>query len=102
MVKCTEENIVFCIADGKAPDDPTTLIIGIPKAAWEYMKQGKTNHFSLEKLGIPVQIILYGANSHEEALKWIQHSATQQGIPLLDERRTDFSIPTFNDDNQKP
>lgn len=93
MVESTEEKIVFCIANGKSENDPMTLLLGVPNGAWQYMKDGKTNHFTLESLGIPIRIIMYGAETHEKAMGFIHESAAKLGIPLLDERRKDFSIP---------
>lgn len=40
--------------------DVPTIVIGIPEAAWDYMKDGKTHHFTFVSEGIPVQLMLFG------------------------------------------
>ncbi len=44
------------------------VIIGIPAQAWEYMKGGKTHHFDFTGIGVPVKLIMYGAESHDAAM----------------------------------
>jgi len=36
--------------DGK----PGTIIVGIPRAAWRYMRRGKTHGIDLSKVGVPL------------------------------------------------
>ena len=50
-----DQKCVFAITE-----DKQTVLLGIPIAAWEYMKDGKTHTFDLTSLGIPVKIILFG------------------------------------------
>lgn len=50
-----EEKCVFGIAE-----DKQTVIIGVSPGAWEYMKDGMTHTFDLNKLGVPVKLILFG------------------------------------------
>ena len=70
----------------------TMVLLGIPAAAWDYMKDGKTHLFDLTKLGLPIQLVLFGAESHDAAMKVIEARNSRLGIAALDERRADFSI----------
>jgi hypothetical protein len=97
MPKNIEEKIVFALSPS---DIGPILTLGIPKAAWEYMKDGKTHHFDLTSIGIPVKLLLFGAESHDAAMKVLTKAAADQGVPLLDERQRDFSISEFNKETQ--
>jgi hypothetical protein len=87
-----EQKIVFGITPNPDERGTATLLIGIPAAAWEYMKDGKTHHFDLTSIGVPLQIMLYGAATHDEAMKHIEAHNRRLGVAMLDERRRDFSI----------
>jgi len=89
MARNIEDKIVFALSPS---DVGPILTLGIPTAAWEYMKDGKTHTFDLTSIGVPIKLMLFGAESHDAAVKTLQQAAAQQGIPMLDERRTDFSI----------
>jgi hypothetical protein len=84
-----EEKLVFGISP---TDTGADLLLGIPAGAWEYMKDGKTHHLDLSRLGIPIRIILYGAATHDAAMKHVEEHNRSLGLPILDERRTDFGI----------
>lgn len=86
-----EQKIVFAMAPPDARGTATVLL-GIPKAAWEYMKDGKTHHFDLTRIGLPVQLMLYGAEDHDAALKAIEGALAVRGVAYDDRRREDFSI----------
>lgn len=92
MSRNIEEKIVFAV--GPSASGKPVLLFGIPKAAWDYMKDGKTHTFDLTSLGIPVQMIMYGADNHSAALKVIEDHCKHNNVPLLDERRRDFSVKT--------
>lgn len=92
MSNSKDEKIVFFMGAPSRPDAPTTVIIGIPKAAWEYMQDGKTNHFTLEAFGIPVQLMLFGAENQEQIMEFLKKGAENAGTPLIDERHKDHSI----------
>lgn len=86
-----EKRLVFAI--GPVQGDPhPMLIIGIPKGCWEHMKDGKTSHLDLSSIGIPVKLMMFGADSHDACMKMIQQCAAQQNIAILDKRRDDFSM----------
>lgn len=86
-----EEKMVFGISPGTGDGVPC-ILLGIPAGAWEHMKDGKTHSFDMTKVGIPVKILLYGADNHTAAMKMIEGHMTDRGLPYLDARREDFSI----------
>lgn len=50
-----EQKTVFAVTEDKG-----TVIIGVPAAAWEYMKDGMTHTYDLRRFGVPVRIVLFG------------------------------------------
>jgi len=60
--------------------------------AWEYMKDGLTHTFDLTGIGVPVRMMLFRGKDHGAVMTEIESAAKAAGIPLLDERRRDFSI----------
>lgn len=68
------------------------VVIGIPAAAWEYMKDGKTHTFDLTKIGLPIKLMLFGAKDRAEAVRIIEQPMQEQGLPVLHDRKTDFSL----------
>lgn len=89
MAAVRENQILFALMNA---DEGPILTLGIPKAAWNYMRNGKTHTFDLRNIGFPVRLMLFGAETHDAALKEIERAAAEKGVPLLDERRKDFSI----------
>lgn len=88
-----DKKIVFAVAPGATEKDPVTCLLGLPTAAWEYIKDGKTHTLDLTKvLGIPLQIILYGGATHEECLAVIHRHNSVNGIVSTDRRNEDFGI----------
>lgn len=87
-----EEKIVFGISPDGQGDGIPLVLLGIPKGAWKYMKDGKTHNLDLTKVGIPAKIILYGGDSHTHCMKMIEGHLSGDGLPYLDRRREDFSI----------
>lgn len=63
-----EERLVFAVAPPGANGGVTTVIIGIPLAAYEMMKDGKTQHADLGRVGIPVRFVLFGAENRDACL----------------------------------
>lgn len=84
------EQCVFGL--GAQEDGSPLAIIGVPEAAWQYMRDGKTHSFDLRALGFPVQIILFGAKDHRQALDLIGQGAEARGTPIADLRDQDFSV----------
>jgi hypothetical protein len=87
-----EEKLVFAISPQGQGDGVPLLIVGLPALAWEYMKDGKTHHFDLTKIGLPVKMIFFGAENHDAAMKAIDAGMKARGEAYLDERQQDFSI----------
>lgn len=86
-----KNQVVFLAA---ATEDGTPLVaLGVSKAAWEYMKDGKTHTFDLTRAGIPVQIVLFGGDTPESILADLKQSAPQWGVTLRDRSEENFSIP---------
>ena len=89
-----DEKIVFAVTESEpGVRDPLTLLVGIPEAAWELLKNGKTHSVTLESLGLPMRFILYAAKDHNEALQVINAHNVRVGKPAQDMRYTrDFGI----------
>ncbi len=86
-----EEKIIFAISQDH--ENQTLLVmLGIPTAAWEYMKDGKTHTFDLQKAGLPVRLVLFGGRDLESIMKILKEDLQKQGIKVNDQRGKDFSI----------
>jgi hypothetical protein len=96
-----EGKMVFGVSPEGQGDGAPVVLLGIPAAAWEYMKDGKTHTFDLTRVGIPVKLVLYGAKDHATAMEYIRGHIFEGAEPggkniLLDQRSVDFSIaPKF-------
>ena len=86
-----EETITFMVGHSPITDCPM-LTLGIPKKAWLNMQDGKSIDFDLRGAGVPLQLLVYGADDHAGVMKIMEDAAKQNGIAILDERRKDFSI----------
>lgn len=84
-----EEKMVFAVS--KRGDEPL-LLLGIPAAAWEHMKDGKTHHFDLTKAGIPLKLMVFGGSSRSEIQRIIEEHNRRQGISTLYQPGKDFGI----------
>lgn len=92
MPENIEQKCVFALSPQGTGDGAPLMIIGIPAGAWEYLKDGKTSHFDLTRVGLPVKLVLFGAESHDAAMKVLANGAKARGEAYLDERQRDFSI----------
>ncbi len=89
MPKDLEKEIVF----GIVPGDTLKLFIGISDACFADMREtGLTKTIDLNKVGIPVEVIVYGDKDHAACIKPIEDHNKAAGIATLDMRRTDFGI----------
>lgn len=84
-----EEKMVFAVS--KIGDEPS-LLLGIPQAAWEYMKDGKTHHFDLTKAGIPLKLLVFGCEKRGDAVTIIEEHNRRQGMATLYQPGKDFGI----------
>lgn len=85
-----EQRPVFAVA----PADETgvvTLIVGIPRAAWVYMKDGRTTHFELTRVGLPLRVVLFGNRDHAAVMADLNASMAAQDLAYDDRRRDDWS-----------
>lgn len=87
-----EQKVVFGISYEGQGDGIPVVVLGIPAAAWEYMRDGKTHTFDLTKAGVAVKLILFGAETHEEAVKVFGQMNAAADAPYIDARNKDFSI----------
>lgn len=92
MAQDIEEKVVFAVSPDGQGDGVPVVLLGIPYRAYKRMKNGNTSTFDLTKAGIPVKLVLYGAENHTAAMKMIEAHMAKTGTPMLDERRADFSI----------
>lgn len=86
-----EEKLIFGLsndAEGNA-----IVLVGVPAAAWEYMKDGKTHTIDFTKVGLPLRLIVYGGITHDEVKSAVDQYNAKHNIAALDLRREDFSIP---------
>ncbi len=65
-----DDRCVFAL--GENNDGTTVLIVGLNAHTWEYIKDGKTSTIDLTKVGVPLQLILFGAETKEDCLKLFQ------------------------------
>lgn len=95
MSKDKEHKCIFAL--GVSPDGTKpTIILGVPKAAWDYMKDGKTHTFDFTQAGLPIQVIMFGAETQEEILELINQASK---LPQFEQDlEKDFGIkePTKN------
>jgi hypothetical protein len=67
-----------------------TLVIGIPRDAYERMKDGKTLHFKPHRDG--PEVVLFGCADHAAGMRFLEEAAKKQGVELKDERTKDWGI----------
>lgn len=84
-----DEKIVFAVSP---TEQGTDILLGIPTAAWEYMKDGKTHTFDLTKLGLPIRLIVYGGPDQLTVLGYIEAHNKALGNTIADMRDRDFGI----------
>ncbi len=87
-----ERKIVFGVSMSGQGDGIPLVMMGIPKGAWEWMKDGRTHSFDLTKVGLPVKLILYGAKNYNEALAAVKQHNKNIGVPTKEMMDEDFSI----------
>ncbi len=90
--------VVFGIAKEGQGDGVPVVLLGIPKGAWEWMKDGRTHTFDLTKVGMPIKIIMYGAKNHAQALSMLQQGSNAAGSPVENRLDDDFSIKPMGEE----
>jgi len=75
-------------------DGQLDVLLGVPQAAWEYMKDGKTHTFDLTKVrALPIRIIMCGGRDQAQVRGWIDtHNRSLGVIGTQDRSKEDFSI----------
>lgn len=68
------------------------MIVGMTTASWEYCKDGKTLTFDLDSVGIPLKLVIFGAENHEKAIEVIQTHNAFQEKSMIDVRDQDLGI----------
>lgn len=84
-----EERPVFGVGLGN--DGARVLLLGITKGTWDTIQNGMSKDIDLSSIGIPLKVLIFGADTHADVMKIINETFAQAGIPVLDERRKDFS-----------
>lgn len=92
MTTPPNENKVVFLATVQENGKPI-VFLGISKEAWEHMKDGKTHTFDLTKVGIPLQLVLFGGPDKSTITSDLKESAKAWGIEVYDQTDKDFSIP---------
>ncbi len=88
-----DNKVVVAMAE-PLPGQPPTVILGIPKAAWEYMQDSKTHTFDLTKVGIPVQILMFGGADRADVMRLMDKASTMiSGQPLANKPAPSASLP---------
>jgi len=85
-----EQKVVFAVSPrGEAGAD---ILLGVPLAAWEYMKDGHTHTFDLTKLGLPFRILLYGGPDQATVRAVIDAHNAAHDVTVEDQTDRDFSV----------
>lgn len=84
-----------------SPPDPRgtrTLIVGIPIACWHWIRDGKTVHFDLTSIGLPMQFMFFGGATHGSVREVLEGYGKEQGQAVLYDRAKDFAINDLSDE----
>ena len=90
-----EEQIVFMMA--QTLEGVPVVVLGLPEAAWEYMKDGKTHTFDFTKVNVPLMLVAFGGKSRETIIEELRSKGAQWGISIKDEPPQTYGI-----DEKKP
>ena len=86
------EKVVFAVSPDGQEDGVPLLLVGVSEAAWEYMKDGKTHHFDLTLIGLPIKLMLFGAKDRAAVIETIETANNNRGVASLHLRDRDFGI----------
>ena len=75
-----------------AKDGIPFVIIGVPQGATTALERGMGHDFDLTPAGVPIRFSVMYGKDHVDVLTQIEDVAKQLDIPIIDERRKDFSI----------
>ena len=86
-----EDRIMFFVA--QADDGSTVVTLGLTDKAIAHVKADKTHEVDFRKLGLPLVITAFYAPTQEAAMEKLKAEAAKVGVPVVDGRGVDFSIP---------
>lgn len=66
MTKDINEKFVF--VRGVDADSEPFLFIGVPKGAWELMKNGKMSMLNMQTIGIKLKLVIVGGATNDEIM----------------------------------
>jgi len=89
--KKPDERIIFMLSPEGQGDGVPMLIIAIPKAAWEYMADTKTNTVDLTKAGLPIKVMIFGCDDRAHAMSIMEEWNAKAGLPTQYDDR-DFGV----------
>lgn len=75
-----------------------TLVTGIPIACWRWIRDGKTVHFDLNRIGLPLQFMFFGGATHGSIRETLEGYSKEQGRAVLHDRATDYAINDLSDE----
>lgn len=87
----SEHQIVFAIAPSP---QGKILLLGVTRAAWDHMRDGKTHTFDLRKAGLDFQLLMFGGKNHTDIMGFIDRHNRGLGLATHDRRGEDFSVKT--------
>ena len=68
------------------------VTLGVSKAAWEYMKDGKSHTFDLTAAGIPLRLIMFGGETKAGMIESLRAQGEAWGLTVNDGPPLDFGI----------
>jgi len=83
---------VFAVIPEGTGDGVPVVMIQIPRLALEEMLKGIGKEFDFTRIGIGAKFIIAGCETNDSGVRLLEKEAARRGVPLLDERRRDFSI----------
>lgn len=86
-----EKQVVIAASTGI--DGVPLVVLGMSKAGFEYSKIGNDCHqFDLTKVGIPVRLIMFTRETHDECRKHVENKLFANGHVVADVTRTDLKL----------
>ena len=98
MARTKEEQIVFLLGPPAKERDPPPLVFGISDAAWAYMQGGLSHDFDFRGVGVNLQALIFRGTDHADIMRQMEEAASRANVPIVDERRRDFSVKDREDD----
>lgn len=92
MTKDINESFTFSLAAD--PDGGVVIMVGMPRKARDYIADGKTNTADFASLGVPVKLVVFGAETHQDCLDIIKKANEQNALFTEEQMDKDFSIKT--------